>query len=133
MDNYILERVELTDRVLGSIYGPDGAMIAKSLELPNKENKRAISCIPYGTYEVIKQQPKPDRPYVYFRLPNVPGRSGILIHRGTKPAHSKGCILVASRFTNIETSEPELADSTIKLDWMAKNLPDQFTLTIRKK
>ena len=29
-------------------------------------------------------------------LQNVPGRSGIRIHRGTKPEHSKGCILVAA-------------------------------------
>ena len=27
-------------------------------------------------------------------LENVPGRSGIRIHTGTKPEHSKGCILV---------------------------------------
>ena len=34
------------------------------------------------------------------RLPivqNVPGRSGIRIHRGTKPQHSTGCILVPDR------------------------------------
>ena len=28
-------------------------------------------------------------------LQQVPGRSGIRIHRGTKPEHSKGCILVS--------------------------------------
>ena len=27
-------------------------------------------------------------------LQQVPNRSGIRIHRGTKPEHSKGCILV---------------------------------------
>lgn len=27
----------------------------------------------------------------------VPGRSGIRMHRGTKPEHSKGCILVPTR------------------------------------
>ena len=29
-------------------------------------------------------------------LRDVPGRSGIRIHRGTKPEHSKGCILVSA-------------------------------------
>jgi len=29
-------------------------------------------------------------------LVQVPGRSGIRIHRGTRPAHSKGCILVSA-------------------------------------
>ena len=28
-------------------------------------------------------------------LEQVPGRTGIRIHRGTKPGHSKGCILVS--------------------------------------
>ena len=28
-------------------------------------------------------------------LEQVPGRTGIRIHRGTKPEHSKGCILVS--------------------------------------
>lgn len=133
MTKYILERVYLPTRVLGSIYGPDGKPICKTLELPWKENKRAISCIPEGTYRVIKQEPKPDRPYSYFRLPEVPGRSGILIHRGTNPSHSKGCILVASRFTNVESMEPVLSESAIKLTWMIKNLPDEFELIIRKK
>lgn len=133
METYVLKRVYLPTRVLGSIYDPKGQMIAKTLELPWLENKRAISCIPEGTYKVIKQPPKPDRPYPYFRLPSVPGRSGILIHRGTNPTHSKGCILVASRFTNTESVEPVLADSTVKLTWMTNNLPEEFQLTIREK
>ena len=29
-------------------------------------------------------------------LEQVPGRSGIRFHRGTKPEHSKGCILVSA-------------------------------------
>ena len=29
-------------------------------------------------------------------LMQVPGRSGIRVHRGTKPEHSKGCILVSA-------------------------------------
>ena len=29
-------------------------------------------------------------------LQHVPGREGIRIHRGTKPEHSKGCILVSA-------------------------------------
>ena len=29
-------------------------------------------------------------------LQQVPGRTGIRVHRGTKPEHSKGCILVSA-------------------------------------
>ncbi len=133
METYILERVYLPTRTLGSIYSPDGKIVCKTLELPWKENKKSVSCIPEGTYLTMLQPPKADRKYFYFRLPVVPGRSGILIHRGTNPTHSKGCILVASRFTNVETMEPILEDSTTKLTWMTQNLPANFHLTIRKK
>jgi hypothetical protein len=132
MEKLVLERVYLTDRTLGSLYR-DGVTIAKTLELPWKENRRAISCIPEGLYRVIKQPPKPDRNYPYFRLPEVPNRSGILIHRGIKPDHSKGCILVASRFRNINTSSPELEESANKLTWMVTNLPDEWELEIKSK
>jgi hypothetical protein len=128
-----LERVYLSDRTLGSLYDDKGEMIAKTLELPWKNNSRSVSCIPEGKYKVIKEPPKADRPYVYFRVLNVPGRSGILIHRGVKPIHSKGCILVGSRFAEVNSNQPILESSTVKMDWLAKNLPDSFELEITKK
>lgn len=132
METLVLERVYLTDRTLGSLYR-NGESVAKTLELPWKLNKRSISCIPEATYRVIQQPPKEGRPYQYFRLPEVPGRSGILIHRGTEPDHSKGCILVASRFRNINTSQPGLEESGKKLQWLIDNLPAEFLLEIKAK
>ena len=41
-----------------------------------------------------KNSPKFKRPLPV--LQQVPGRTGIRFHRGTKPEHSKGCILVAT-------------------------------------
>ena len=50
--------------------------------------------IPALIYKVqVTQSPKFKRPLPI--LVQVPGRSGIRFHRGTKPAHSKGCILVS--------------------------------------
>ena len=49
--------------------------------------------IPALIYEVgVTQSPKFKRLLPVVR--QVPGRSGIRIHRGTKPEHSLGCILV---------------------------------------
>lgn len=132
MKRYRLERVYLADRTLGSLYDGD-TVIAKILELPWLENKRAVSCIHEGVYRVIKQPPKADRPYTYFRLPKVEGRSGILMHIGNDVKHSKGCLLCGSRFANIESDTPTLADSTAKMAWMALNMPDEFELEIIKK
>lgn len=51
--------------------------------------------IPVLTYKVsVTQSPKFKRLLPILR--QVPNRSGIRIHRGTKPEHSKGCILVSA-------------------------------------
>ena len=60
--------------------------------------------IPAGTYPIaVTWSPKFRRmlPIVL----NVPGRSGIRFHRGTKPEHSKGCILVSAATEQELTAE----------------------------
>ena len=62
-------------------------------EIATLENADYI--IPAGTYPItVTWSPKFKRmlPIVL----NVPGRSGIRVHRGTKPEHSRGCILVSA-------------------------------------
>lgn len=64
-----------------------------SLELPDKNNERRISCIPEGIYKVTKEN-HPKFGWC-FRLHNVPNRDGVLIHSGTYFTHTLGCILPA--------------------------------------
>lgn len=146
---YLLDRVYLADRTLGSIYGPNGGLICKTLELPWVDNKRGVSCIPEGKYlvtyspPVLKDDPNTEvdesggrnpRPYGHYIVNKVPGRSGILIHRGYNPAWSQGCILVSGRFVKENSDQPELErDSGAKLEWMVNNLPKKFWLLIDKK
>ena len=62
-------------------------------EVATMENDDYI--IPCGTYPLrVTWSPKFKRmlPLVL----NVKGRSGIRFHRGTKPEHSRGCILVSA-------------------------------------
>ena len=55
------------------------------------ENSEFI--IPAGTYPlVVTESPKFKR--LMPLVCQVPGRSGIRIHRGSRPEHSTGCILV---------------------------------------
>ena len=68
---------------------------------PTLENADCL--IPALIYKVqVTQSPKFGK--LLPVLVQVPGRTGIRIHRGTKPEHSKGCILVSSdiesRLTN---------------------------------
>ena len=58
--------------------------------------------IPALIYRVqVTQSPKFKRPLPI--LCQVPGRSGIRFHRGTRPDHSKGCILVSAANEQILT------------------------------
>ena len=70
-----------------------GCLRTGAQEIATLENEDYI--IPTGTYPVrVTWSPKFKRmmPIVL----NVPGRSGIRFHRGTKPEHSRGCILVSA-------------------------------------
>ena len=70
-----------------------GVMQLGAQEIATLENSEYI--IPEGTYPVrVTWSPKFKR-----KLPlvmDVPGRSGIRVHRGTRPEHSRGCILVSA-------------------------------------
>lgn len=134
MENFYIERVYLPTETLGSMYYSDGTLICKTMELPWKDNKRGISCIPEGTYKVIKQPPKADRNYWYLRFVNVPGRSGILIHRITYVKDLKGCIGVGGAFKDLNGDDvPDMVESSKTLQKMIETLPDEFMLTIKKK
>lgn len=156
LPSYVLDRVYLSDRVLGSIVAPGGGLVCKTLELPWKENQRQISCIPEsGTlgadefgYLVTLSTPVPvddpdtlqdesggrhPRNYWHYIVHNVPGRSGILIHRGKTPAWSKGCITVGGKFGNVNSETPTLEDSAEKLQDMVQSLPKTFRLIVEAK
>jgi hypothetical protein len=103
----------------------------KSLELPWRENKRGASCIPEGVYHVRKEGPTVKRPYIYFRVPEVPGRSGILWHPGTYTSHIKGCTIPGDRLLDInEDGVLDILNTARTLKKLVDLLPDRFTLEI---
>ncbi len=71
--------------------------ICKTMELAWHDNKRMISCIPEGTYELKKYRRTSGVWALEVR--NVPNRTAILIHKGTDAtpdengADTLGCIL----------------------------------------
>ena len=94
-----------------------GKMRVNGRDIATLENADYI--IPVGTYPVLVTF----SPRFQRNLPligNVPGRSGIRIHRGTKPEHSKGCILVSAA-----------NEQQITADWLAlqaSNEPIKITI-----
>ena len=94
-----------------------GLMRVDGREIATLENEDYI--IPCGTYPIaVTWSPKFKRmlPLVL----NVKGRSGIRFHRGTKPEHSRGCILVSAAM------EQELTAKWLALQ--ASNEPIKITI-----
>lgn len=80
----------------------------KTLELPWKNNKSQVSCIPEGTYPVKVRYSK--KYGTHLHIQNVPGRDLILIHWGNyagsiNPKSGlpdiKGCLLVGKYYDDI--------------------------------
>ena len=86
-----------------SINYPYYQPIAVTLELNWKDNKKNISCIPVGTYDIFRRKRKSGK-YVY-QFKNVPNRSFIQIHTGNYPHDIKGCVLVGEKFSFIKNMD----------------------------
>lgn len=70
-----------------------GCLRFEGQEIATLENADYI--IPVGIYAIsVTWSPRFKR--MLPLVEQVPGRSGIRFHRGTKPEHSKGCILVSA-------------------------------------
>lgn len=74
----------------------DGVPECDSLELPWKDNKSQVSCVPAGTYRLAWEgSPRLKRPTL--RLKEVPGRWGILIHPANHTWELRGCLALGKR------------------------------------
>ena len=81
----------LSNHTIGKLY-IDGEMFSYSLELPDKNNEVNRSCIPAGTYDLVKNDsPRFGQGY---KIDKVPGRGHILIHTGNTIVDTRGCILL---------------------------------------
>jgi len=76
MDIFI-EREYYTHGTNGNL-SIDGVSICHTIELPNKDNKNKISCIPEGVYEVRKRTS--EKHGKHLQIINVPNRDLILFH-----------------------------------------------------
>ena len=96
----------LIRRVANSEDGVFGCIVyenkpfALTLELPWKDNRRRISCVPSGTYKCKRVDSH--RFGNTFEITNVPGRSHILFHKGNTDSDTAGCVLVGEQFGDIK-------------------------------
>ncbi|WP_375587480.1 DUF5675 family protein [Flagellimonas aurea] len=109
--------------------GVKTVMDCKSLELPDRDNQRNISRVPSGKYNCTNRYSS--KYGHHFLLNDVEGRSLILIHLGNYKTDTRGCILLGTRFSDIDKDGH--LDVTNSRNTMARLLsfaPDGFTLHI---
>ena len=101
----------------------------KTLELSWKDNKRNISCIPFGEYLVSMRTS--EKYGEHFIVNNVEGRSYILIHQANYYTQLRGCIAVGKRYSDINSDgELDVTNSRNTMKDLLEVLPDSFYLNI---
>lgn len=115
-----------------------GAYACKTLELAWLDNLQQKSCIPEGIYPVTKE--KHAKYGICFRLHNVPGRAGVLIHYGnyagslnpnTGRPDSLGCILPGKQHIDLNKDKiKDITESKKVMEFLYSLLPDRFDLEI---
>ena len=84
------------DKTTGIWTLPDGTEIP-TLERPWLDNQVGISCIPSGTYKFKRDH---HGKHQWWSIIDVPNRTNIEIHEGSKVSHSEGCILMSRESLN---------------------------------
>ena len=104
------------------IYGRK--VLCHTFELPWRQNSKNTSCVPTGTYPVIKSN-SPRFGHVFY-LKNVPYREGILIHPGNTSKDTQGCIL-----PGLDVDGAGVIHSRLAMQRLLSELPDAFSIQIK--
>lgn len=89
---FIIKRIYKKDRTLGQLFLDEQPLPYQTLELPDKDNVQFTSCIPEGTYKLVKW--KSPKFKDCLKVLDVPNRTDILIHAGNDVNNTTGCILI---------------------------------------
>jgi hypothetical protein len=110
----------------------NGRFICFTIELPWQDNRRNVSCVPEGAYEVVPRISKRFRNHLHIL--NVPGRSLILIHPANDAAKElRGCLSPVSQLSGIGTGWLSRAalQKLLSLCYQAYERKEKVTLTIK--
>ena len=110
----------------------NGQLISFMIELPWQNNKRNISCIPEGRYEVVPRFSKRFRNHL--QVLDIPGRSLILLHPANDAKNDlEGCLAPVSLLSGIGkgwSSRPAL-NKLLALCHQAFDRKEKVILTIK--
>jgi hypothetical protein len=129
----VLKRAYFKEGTNGTLFCSD-TFLCHTIELPWINNKRNISCIPEGQYEIEPRFSK--RFQHHLILKNVKGRSFILFH----PANDakidlQGCIAPVSYLSGIGKGvySKNAMQKLLSLSYQAKERKEKILLTIKSQ
>lgn len=112
----------------------NGKPFCFTIELPWNNNTPRLSCIPEGTYPLVKRFSKPFKQHLLVQ--RVPGRSFILIHPANNALRElQGCIAPVSALTGPGCGDDSRAafNPLVKLVSAAIDKGEVVTLIIQTK
>lgn len=135
---FFIQRVAFRDDGVFGVLLDGDLPFAVTLERPWLNNKRQVSCIPTGAYDIVPCSMSPDygfKPSAKFgdtyQVLAVPDRSLILFHAGNKMKDSNGCILVGEQYSMFG-NQPGIGQSVVGYDeFMRRAGKQRHRLVIR--
>lgn len=100
-----------------------------TLELPWRDNKPQVSCIPEGIYKVVTR--RTDKWGLHYHVLDVPEREWILFHPANFTSQLRGCIIPGERLAFIDRDAvPDIVNTKATLNKMLACLGRSFTLHV---
>ena len=124
-----LKRVTTIEDGTFGVFIDELVPFALTLELPWKDNKPWVSCVPSGIY--ICKRIKSPKFGNTFEITDVPGRYDILLHRGNIKKNTQGCVCVGEQFEYLFDKVAVLASTKGFKEFMSRlKGEDIFSLLI---
>ena len=129
----MLQRAYFKEGTNGTLFSSDN-FLCHTIELPWLNNKRNVSCIPEGAYEVVPRFSK--RFQHHLILKNVKGRSYILFHPANNALKDlQGCIAPVTYLYGIGRGvySKDALQKLLSLVYQAKDRKEKILLKIKSQ
>ena len=129
----VLQRAYFKEGTNGTLFSSDN-FLCHTIELPWLNNKRNVSCIPEGAYEVVPRFSK--RFQHHLILKNVKGRGFILFHPANNALKDlQGCIAPVTYLNGIGRGvySKDALQKLLSLVYQAKDRKEKIILKIKSQ
>jgi hypothetical protein len=129
----VLERAYFKEGTNGTLFCSQ-VFLCHTIELPWKNNKRNISCIPEGIYEIEPRFSKRFKHHLIVK--NVTGRSYILFHPANDAKKDlEGCIAPVTYLNGIGKGlhSKDALQKLLSLVYQAKDRKEKILFTIKSQ